>query len=138
MARRCNVAILVAIFASSWISAECHGVPVTADRIARLVMIPLTAAASLPLFFGTVHVLFSAKRGLKRPGIDQFPWARNSPLQFLWFAGRFFCVAGVGHFLGCFRSGISSDAVTILTAGMGLVVGSGAVQKVFSRRFARE
>ena len=137
MIRWINIVILSAALGASWYSAACDNSVSGYDRLIWLAAMPLTMSSLLPVFFGTMFGIFARGRVLARPSIDRFMMARNSPLQFIWFAGMIFCAAGLGHLIGCYRDGISADGVVILSAGIGGVLGSLLIVRVFSRRFVR-
>ena len=87
-------------------------------------MIPLTMSATVPIFTGAMYGLFARGRTMIRPSFNKLLFARNSPLQFIWFGGMIFCAAGVGRMVGCLRDGISAEGITVLAGGIGLILGS--------------
>jgi hypothetical protein len=137
MIRWINILILGAVLVASYISAVCDDSVSGFDRLFWLAAIPLTMFSLLPVFFGAMFGIFARGRLLARPSIDKFMFARNSPLQFIWFGGLIFCAAGIGNLIGCSRDGVSADGVVILAGGVGVVCGSLLIVRVFSRRFAR-
>jgi hypothetical protein len=137
MIRWINILILGAVLVASCISAVCDDSVSGFDRLLWLSAIPLAMFSLLPIFFGAMSGIFARRRILARPSIDKFMFARNSPLQFIWFGGLIFCAAGIGNLIGCYRDGVSADGVVILAGGVGVVFGSLLIVRVFSRRFAR-
>jgi hypothetical protein len=137
MIRWINILILIAVLVASCISAVFDDSVSGFDRLFWLAAIPLTMFSLLPIFFGAMSGIFARGRLLVRPSIDKFMFARNSPLQFIWFGGMIFCAAGVGNLIGCSREGLSADGVVILASGVGVVFGSLLIVRILSRRFAR-
>ena len=138
MTRWFNIVVLIATLGAACYSAEFHDSVSEFDHLFCLTAIPLTMFSLLPIFCGAMFGIFARGRVLARPSIDRLMMARNSPLQFIWFAGMIFCAAGVGHLVGCYRDGISAVGVVILAAGIGAVAGSLLIVRVFSRRFVRD
>jgi hypothetical protein len=137
MIRWINILILGAVLVASCISAVCDDSVSGFDRLFWLAAIPLAMFSLLPIFLGAMSGIFARGRILARPSIEKFMFARNSPLQFIWFGGLIFCAAGIGNLIGCSRDGVSADGVVILAGGVGMVCGSLLIVRVFSRRFAR-
>jgi hypothetical protein len=130
-----NIIILVTTLGISWIHSRPDDLIYSFDRVLPLFAIPFLGSIVLPIFFGTIFGIFARGRTLLRPSMHKLLIARNSPLQFFWFGGMIFCAAGIGQIAGYFGDGISSDGVTIVAGGLGLLTGSSLIVRIFSTRF---
>lgn len=133
MTRRINLFLLAAIFVIVWVEVPCEGFGATRNDFFPLIAIPLAFGTLGTNFIGTVNALLFRGRTLFRPSLDRFWLTRDSPLQFFWFGGWMFWAAGVGQMVGC--GSIDSDGLMIAANGVGLVLGSEIIVRIFSRRF---